>query len=107
MPNFELSYLADGDIAGIILYTIEKWDADQAIRYAGFLDAHFEAIGRGNACTKAIFGHRADLRVSRCQKHVVFHQERAGNCPLILAVFHERMELMERLSDRLNEILSP
>ncbi len=101
MPNFELSDLADGDIAGIIIYTIGKWDADQAIRYVGFLDAHFEAIGTGEARTKAVFGHREDLHVSRCQKHVVFHQERAGDRPLILAVFHESMELMERLKERL------
>lgn len=104
MPDFELSYLADCDIAGIIGYTIEKWDIDQAIRYVGVLDAHFEAIGKGDARTKAVFGHRTDLRLSRCQKHVIFHQERAGNCPLILAVFHERMELMVRLSDRLDEV---
>lgn len=104
MPDFELSYLADCDIAGIIGYTIEKWDIDQAIRYVGVLDAHFEAIGKGDARTKAVFGHRTDLRVSRCQKHVIFHQERSSNCPLILAVFHERMELMVRLSDRLKEV---
>jgi toxin ParE1/3/4 len=104
MPNFELSYLADCDIAGIIGYTIEKWDTDQAIRYVGILDAHFEAIGKGDACAKAVFEHRTDLRVSRCKKHVIFHQERAGNCPLILAIFHERMELMVRLSDRLNGV---
>jgi plasmid stabilization system protein ParE len=104
MPIFELSYLADCDIAEIIGYTIEKWDIDQAIRYVGILDAHFEAIGKGNARAKAVFGHRADLRVSRCQKHVIFHQERANNCPLILAVFHESMELMVRLGDRLNEV---
>lgn len=103
MPDFEISYLADGDIAGIIRYTIEKWGADQAIRNVGFFDAHFEVIGKGDARTKAIFAHRTDLRVSRCQKHVVFHQERAGNCPLILAVFHERMELMARLEERLTE----
>lgn len=104
MPNFELSYLADGDIAGIIGYTIENWDIDQAIRYVGFLDVHFEAIGKGDARTKAIFAHRTDLRVSRCQKYVIFHQERAGKYPLILAVFHERMELMERLNERLTDV---
>jgi toxin ParE1/3/4 len=104
MSNFELTYLADSDIAGIIGYTIEKWGIDQAIRYVGVLDAHFEAIGKGDARAKAVFGHRTDLRVSRCQKHVIFHQERTDNCPLILAVFHERMELMVRLSDRLNEV---
>lgn len=61
MPNFELSHLADGDIAGIIHYTIERWDADQAIRYVGFLDAHFEAIGNGEARTKAVFEHRGGI----------------------------------------------
>ncbi|MFC7339316.1 type II toxin-antitoxin system RelE/ParE family toxin [Haloferula chungangensis] len=102
MPNFELSHLADGDIAGIIRYTIVKWDDEQAIRYVGFLDAHFEAIGKGEARTKAVFGHRGDLRVSRCQRHVIFPQERSGDHPLILAVFHESMELMERLKERLD-----
>lgn len=104
MPNFELSYLADGDIAGIILYTIEKWDAEQAIRYVSLLDAHFEDIGNGTVRTQAVFEHRADLRTSRCQRHVIFHQDRPGNRPLILAVLHERMELLERLKDRLEDI---
>jgi hypothetical protein len=34
-------------------------------------------------------------------EHVIFHQERVGDRPLILAVFHESMELMERLKERL------
>jgi toxin ParE1/3/4 len=67
------------------------------------LDAHFEAIGKGEVRTKTVFGHRGDLHASRCQKHVIFHQERAGDVPLILAVFHESMELMERLKKRLLE----
>ena len=52
MPSFELSYLADCDITGIIGYTIEKCDIDQAIRYVGVLDAHFEVIGKGKPARK-------------------------------------------------------
>ncbi len=104
MWNFELSHLADGEIVGIIRYTFKKWDTDQAIRYVGFLDAHFEAIGRGEVRTKVVLGHRADLHMSRCQRHVIFFQKRADDRPLILAVLHEQMELMERLQERLDEI---
>ena len=103
MPNFELSYLADADIDAIIHYTLEKWDADQAVRYLGFLDRHFEAIGTGEATTKVFLQHRPDLLISRCQKHVIFHHARAGERPLIIAVFHGSMELMTRLKERLDE----
>ncbi len=54
----------------------KNWDTEQAIRYIGFLYAHFEALAKGEDRTKVIFGHREDLRMSRCQKHVIFHQER-------------------------------
>ena len=45
--------------------------------------------------------HRPELRVARCQYHYAFYLLRAKQSPLILAVFHERMDLMQRLRDRL------
>lgn len=102
---FELTTSADADIEEIVRYTLDQWGAEQATKYVRRLDQHFEAIGSGDALTltKRIFKNREDLWASRCQKHVVFHQARIGDCPLILAVFHERMDLMVRLKDRLEE----
>ena len=104
MAHFELSHLADEDIEGIILYTIDQWGVEQAERYVGFLDDHFEEIGSGKARCKKLIPSREDLFVSKCKKHVVFHRKEGGEKPLILAVFHEQMDLMNRLSDRMKVV---
>jgi plasmid stabilization system protein ParE len=44
-----------------------------------------------------------ELRVSRIDHHYVFHLNREKQCPLILAVFHESMDLMTRLRARLRD----
>ena len=104
MPDFELSYLADQDIVKVINYTVDRWGAEQAARYAGLLDQHFEAIGNDLMLSKAVFEHRNDLCVSRCQKHMVFYWKRKNQPPLILAVLHSRMDLMVHLEERLRAL---
>ena len=101
MPSFQLSYLADQDIVEILEYTLDRWGAEQAVQYATLLDEHFESIGSGTMLSKQLFPHRGDLYVSRCQKHTIFHLERDGQQPLVLAVLHSRMDLINRLEERL------
>jgi toxin ParE1/3/4 len=101
MAGFELARSAESDIRSIALYTLKEWGAKQAARYAANLDAHFEAIGSGKARSRIFLKHRPELRVSRVEHHYVFHLVREMKCPLILAVFHENMDLMTRLRDRL------
>jgi toxin ParE1/3/4 len=103
MPDYELAEAAEADIESIALHTISKWGAKQAARYAAALDAHFDAIGSGKAKSRIFLQHRPELRVSRVERHYVFHLNREKQCPLILAVFHERMDLMARLRSRLED----
>ena len=100
MGNYELADAADADLQEIAQYTISKWGAAQAVRYGEFLNAHFDAIGAGTVRTRIFLRHRPELRMSRVRHHYVFHIERAKKCPLILAVFHENMDLMARLRSR-------
>ena len=104
MPDFELSYLADQDIVKIINYTVDRWGAKQATLYASLLDQHFKAIGNDLMLSKAVFDHRKDLCVSRCQKHMVFYWKRENQQPPILAVLHSRMDLMVHLEERLRAL---
>jgi plasmid stabilization system protein ParE len=103
MPKCELAEAAEADLESIAFYTLSKWGEKQAARYGAVLDAHFEAIAGGKARTRIFIRHRPELRVSRVGHHYVFHLEREQRCPLILAVFHENMDLMTRLHDRLEE----
>jgi hypothetical protein len=42
------------------------------------------------------------LRMARCQHHYVFCLPQEDAPALIVAILHERMDLMKRLADRLN-----
>ncbi len=73
---------------------------EQAERYLAQLEAHFGVLAAGTVHERIVFEHRSDLRVTRCRHHFVFFVRAAAGV-LILAVFHERMDLMARLRDRL------
>ena len=103
MPNYDLTEAAEADLKSIADYTISRWGSKQAVRYGAILDSHFEAIGDGKARTRIFLLHRPELRASRVDHHYVFHLEREKHCPLILAVFHESMDLMTRLRARLGD----
>ena len=101
MAGYELAQAAEADLKNIALYTISEWGPEQAARYGAILDAHLTAIADGKARTRIFLRHRPELRVSRIKYHYVFHLIREKQCPIILAVLHQRMDLMSRLRDRL------
>ena len=101
MPHYELAKAVEDDLQNIAQYTVSKWGAKQAVHYGTLLDAHFEVIGNGTVRSRIFLQHRPELRVSRVEHHYVFHLERKKQGPLILAVFHENMDLMTRLRNRL------
>jgi len=102
MSVYELTEAADEDLQAIASYTISKWGVEQGRRYEALLEAHFRAIGRQKARTRVFLRHRPELLVSRVEHHYVFHLVRENQCPLILAAFHENMDLMNRLRSRLD-----
>ncbi|OYR23310.1 toxin ParE [Brucella thiophenivorans] len=44
-----------------------------------------------------------NLRMKKCEHHYVFCLARKNEPSLIIAIFHERMDLMIRLADRLRD----
>jgi len=102
VSGYELTEAADADIQAIARYTVTTWWIEQARRYEAILESHFQAIGRDNAQTRIFLKHRRKLRVSRIEYHYVFHLIREKQCPLILAILHENMDLMNRLRHRLD-----
>lgn len=101
MPEYTLELEAELDLLEIGRYTVRTWSIEQAERYLGALNRHFEAISRNDAIEKSVFENRDDIRVSRCQHHYVFFVQDYELGTLILAVLHENMDLLERLRQRL------
>ena len=101
MAAYALTEAAERDLAAIACYTVKTWGIEQARRYAGILEIHFNGLEGETMRPRVFLKHRPELLVTRCEHHYVFHRVRKDNCPLILAVYHESMDLMNRLCHRL------
>ncbi len=90
------------DLSGIASYTAETWGHEQALRYAELLNEKFKKIARGLIFSKVAFSKYPNVRVCRCEHHYIFfmHPQKSPK-PVILAVLHERMNLLARLKERL------
>jgi len=101
MPrSFKFTPAAKEDLADIARYTADKWGVQQALKYASLLDQGFLRIAQGKDISKTILPHNDDVCVCHCEHHYVFYLKQEKEV-VVIAVLHERMDLMERLKDRL------
>ena len=99
MKGYDLTLAAEEDLRNIWDYTFGEWGFDQADTYLGQIQTCCEAIGDGSAREKVNDALPEDVRVLRCEHHYIFWI--VGNRPIIIAILHERMDLVNRLADRL------
>lgn len=100
MRSFDLTLAAEDDLTGIWLYTHKTWGQSQAETYFDQIVACCESIGDATAKSKAVKGLSDDIHVYRCQHHYIFFMPEKR--PVILAILHERMDLLQRLRARLD-----
>ena len=100
--NYVLTDEAANDLRGIIRYTQRTWGAAQARRYALSLEKGIAQLADQPARFKDMSALYPALRMARCDHHYVFCVPRPNAPALIVAVLHERMDLIVRLADRLN-----
>jgi toxin ParE1/3/4 len=77
--------------------------AAQVRRYVSGLERGIANLAEGKGPFKDMSALYPALRMARCQHHYVFCLPRENAPALIVAILHERMDLMKRLVDRLNE----
>jgi toxin ParE1/3/4 len=85
----------------IIRYTRREWGQAQVRRYIGELERGIDRVAVGRGAFKDMSALHPSLRLAHCGHHIVFCLPRDGKPALIVAIFHERMDLMMRLADRL------
>lgn len=103
MTAYILTAEAEADIRGIIRYTRKQWSAAQVRCYIGKLEQGIANLAAGQRPFKDLSEFFLALRMARCEHHYVFCLPRQDEPALVVAIFHERMDLMTRLADRLNE----
>lgn len=101
--NYILTEGAEADLRGIIHYTRQEWGTKQVRTYVAKLKAGIARIASGQGTFKELDDLYPALRMARCEHHYVFCLPRENAPALIVAILHERMDLMVRLADRLND----
>jgi plasmid stabilization system protein ParE len=98
---YELTRAARQDIRGIWVYTAEQWGERQADLYTGRLETCFRGIAEGRVRSRNFSPRYPQVQVTRCQHHYVFYTHPEGQRPRIIAVLHERMDMLARIGERL------
>lgn len=94
---------AEADLRGIVRYTVDQWGAQQCRTYVAELEEAATAIALGQGVFKDMSSLLPGLRVAACGKHFIFCMPRPDAPALILAILHERMDVMARLKSRLKD----
>ncbi|NLS06868.1 type II toxin-antitoxin system RelE/ParE family toxin [Rhizobium sp. P32RR-XVIII] len=103
MTAYILTAEAESDLRSVIRYTRAQWSAAQVRRYVSALERGIANLAEGKAPFKDMSALYPALRMARCEHHYVFCLLRGDGPALIVAILHERMDLMKRLAGRLNE----
>jgi plasmid stabilization system protein ParE len=100
--RYELTPDAEADLEQIAEYTLREWGPEQQAHYAELLEAGFARIADGHTVSRRFLERYPHLYVTRCEHHYIFYiRQDASVRPHIIAVLHERMDLINHLRDRL------
>ena len=103
MRPYDLTPSALDDLKEIARYTLTTWGEKQSLTYADLLEKHFCAMAARTAYARTFSKRYPQILVSRCSHHYIFYLHPEGKPPCILAILHERMDIVNRLKNRLDE----
>lgn len=101
MTLYQRSHSALEDWQQIVEYTLGKHSEDQAQKYMSGLIKCIEAMAQNKGYFRDTQIKGRVVRIKRCQKHYIFGLVRENKPLMVIALFHERMDLMSRLKRRL------
>jgi toxin ParE1/3/4 len=98
---YVLTSVAEADLRNIVRYTRAQWGVAQVRSYIAQLTFGFERTVSGEPGFTDMSELYPGLRMMHCEHHYIFCLPRKNAPALIVAIFHERMDLMTRLAERL------
>jgi len=99
--SYVLSSAAEADLRAIVRYTRKEGGEAQTRRYMAKLRDGIQALAAGRGNFKDMAALYPGLRMVLCEHHYIFCLPRDDDAALVVAILHERMDLMTRLADRL------
>lgn len=104
--SYVLTEAAEADLRGIIRYTREQWGSLQVHHYLDKLEQGMARLAARQEPFRDMSAIYPELCMAHCEHHYIFGLPRENGPALIVAIFHERMNLMVRLAERLKAEMS-
>jgi plasmid stabilization system protein ParE len=101
LTAYVLAEAAAADLREIIRYTRGQWGDAQARHYLAALKQGMAHLASRQAPFTTLSEIYPALRMARCEHHFIFCLLRENAPVVIIAIFHERMDLISRLANRL------
>lgn len=96
-----LTRSAAADLRSIVQYTHEHWGVTQCRAYVTQIETAATEVALGKGRYRKLDELLPGLRVRQVGRHYLFCLTRNGDPALILAILHERMDIVTRLKERL------
>lgn len=93
------------DLRHIVRYTVQTWGEAQCRTYIEQIETATTEIALGEGPFRPRDDLYPGLRVRQAGHHVIFCLPQPGQPALILAILHERMDILARLQGRLDQSL--
>lgn len=81
---------------------VAQWGPQQCEAYVAALEERATALAQGQSPYKDMSSLLPGLRVAACGNHFIFFMPQPDAPALILAILHERMDIVARLKSRLS-----
>ncbi len=98
---------AEAELREIVRYTSKQWGDAQARKYAAKLRRCIQALTNDKMPYKDMSGLYPALRMAHCEHHYIFCLPRPDAPALVVAILHERMDIIARLESPLNMFPAP
>ncbi len=98
---YVLTAAAETDLREIVRYTRKQWGDTQVRSYVAKLERAIARLAIGQGAYRDMSALYPALRMLHCEHHYVFCLPREDAPALVIAILHERMDLMVQLARRL------
>lgn len=98
---YTLSSAAQDDWYNILEYTYDRFGEEQVRIYTAKLNDCLHDLANDNGLWKEIAIDESVVRVKNCHRHILFAKVTASNTVTVIAILHERMDIVNRLKDRM------
>lgn len=98
---YNLSPAAEDDLRDIIRYTNEKFGQNQVIKYTDQLEVCIINLSTDSYHSGKLSEIHPDLKFIHCHHHYIFGLMKPSAPFLVIAIFHHKMDIINRIKKRL------